>query len=42
MLGLPGVRGGAPGDFKALFRGAMPLGVGGGRWFLSVSSISTD
>lgn len=40
MLGLPGVRGGAPGDFKALFRGA-PLGVGGGRYFRSVSSIST-
>lgn len=30
MLGLPGVRGGAPGDFNALFRGP-PLGVGGGR-----------
>ena len=30
MLGLPGVLGGAPGDFSALFRGA-PLGVGGGR-----------
>lgn len=39
MLGLPGVRGGAPGDFKALLRG--PFGVGGGRYFLSVSSIST-
>ena len=40
MLGLPGVRGGAPGDFKALFRGA-PRGVGGGRYLGSVSSIST-
>lgn len=30
ILGLPGVRGGAPGDFNALFSGP-PLGVGGGR-----------
>lgn len=35
-----GVRGGAPGDFKALLRGV--FGVGGGRYLRSVSSISTD
>lgn len=32
------VRGGAPGDLSALLRGV--FGVGGGRYFLSVSSIS--
>jgi hypothetical protein len=36
----PGVRGGAPGDLRALLSGV--LGVGGGRYLLSVSSISTD
>ena len=34
------VRGGAPGDFIALFNGV--FGVGGGKYFRSVSSISTD
>lgn len=33
------VRGGAPGDLRALLSG--DIGVGGGRYFLSVSSIST-
>jgi len=33
------VRGGAPGDLSALLRGV--FGVGGGRYFRSVSSIST-
>lgn len=38
--------GAAPGDFIALFRGlrieSLKPGVGGGRYFVSVSSISTD